>query len=271
MIYDTFIFFNELDLLEIRLNILENAVDKFVLVEATKTFQLDAKPLYFEENKDRFAKWADKIIHVILPIDLNVEESVRLGVHRHKVEHDIRKAIGLGLQTAQPDDIVIVSDVDEMYDKSHLDKAISALNKHKFCEFHQRFFYYYLNSLNVQNGAMANWRGPVACKFKDFTDAQAVRNVRGRAGNAVNIDAGWHFSYTGGIDKIYAKLNSGAHPELDEAIKDRAVVQKRIEAGTDLFGRQNKPHQVCIQIDNTFPKYIQENTEKYAHLIKKVK
>ena len=66
MIYDCFTFFNEFDLLEIRLNELDSVVDKFVLVEATKTFSGKDKPLYFNENKNKFNKFLNKIIHVIV-------------------------------------------------------------------------------------------------------------------------------------------------------------------------------------------------------------
>ena len=63
-IYDCFIFFNELDLLEIRLSELYNYVDYFVIVEANKTFKGKSKPFYFEENKQKYKKYLDKIIHV---------------------------------------------------------------------------------------------------------------------------------------------------------------------------------------------------------------
>jgi beta-1,4-mannosyl-glycoprotein beta-1,4-N-acetylglucosaminyltransferase len=66
MIYDCFTFFNELDILEIRLNILKNVVDKFVLVEATRTHQGKEKPLYFSENKARYKEFEDKIIHIVI-------------------------------------------------------------------------------------------------------------------------------------------------------------------------------------------------------------
>ena len=66
MIYDCFTFFNELDLLEIRLKILNDYVDKFVLVEAAKTHSGLPKPLYFNENKQRFLPYQDKIVHISL-------------------------------------------------------------------------------------------------------------------------------------------------------------------------------------------------------------
>ncbi|HZX73462.1 MAG TPA: hypothetical protein VFE57_03515, partial [Cyclobacteriaceae bacterium] len=66
MVVDCFTFFNELDLLEIRLNILNETVDRFVLVEATRTFQNNPKPLYFNENKKRFEAFLPKITHIIV-------------------------------------------------------------------------------------------------------------------------------------------------------------------------------------------------------------
>lgn len=66
MVYDCFTFFNELDLLEIRLNTLDSVVDRFVLVEANKTFSNMEKPLYFKENEGRFEKFKDKIIHIVV-------------------------------------------------------------------------------------------------------------------------------------------------------------------------------------------------------------
>ena len=66
MIFDCFTFNDELELLEIRLNVLKDVVDRFVLVEATKTFTNKSKPLIYEENKDRFKEFADKIIHIVV-------------------------------------------------------------------------------------------------------------------------------------------------------------------------------------------------------------
>ena len=68
-------FYNELDLLEIRLNILDSVVDKFVIVEATETFMGQPKPLYYEENKERFVKWKDKIVHYVVD-DYPFDESI---------------------------------------------------------------------------------------------------------------------------------------------------------------------------------------------------
>ena len=112
MIYDCFTFFNELDLLEIRLNILNDVVDKFVLVEATKTFSGKDKPLYYEQNKKRFAKFQDKIIHVIVddfPKPDDKTQDVAFMMESYQ-----RNAILWGLKSAKDNDVVIIADLDEI-------------------------------------------------------------------------------------------------------------------------------------------------------------
>src|SRR3954451_4428807 len=98
MIYDCFTFFNELDVLEIRLHVLEEVVDRFVLVEARQTFQRDAKPLYYAENRDRFASFADRIEHVV------VEEFPEEATGTWGCEAWQRNAIRLGIADANVGD-----------------------------------------------------------------------------------------------------------------------------------------------------------------------
>ena len=82
MIYDGFHFFNELDILEIRLNTLKNVVDKFVLVEAENDHRNKPKPLWYAENKDRFAEFEDRIIHVVVGADKFTEDQNTNSTHR---------------------------------------------------------------------------------------------------------------------------------------------------------------------------------------------
>lgn len=107
MIYDTFMFFNELELLELRLNELNGVVDKFVLVEATRTFTNKPKPLYYAENKQRFSQFNDKIIHII--VDDSPDSDNPWVLDRYQ-----KNCVGRGLRNAAPDDIVVFSDADEI-------------------------------------------------------------------------------------------------------------------------------------------------------------
>src|ERR1700722_9865012 len=107
MIYDCFTFFNELELLELRLHELAGVVDKFVLVEATETHTNKPKPLYYQENRARFSAFHDKIIHVthakmLKSSDTWIPETFQ------------RNCIGRGLKDCRPDDFVLVSDLDEI-------------------------------------------------------------------------------------------------------------------------------------------------------------
>jgi hypothetical protein len=108
MIYDCFPFFNELELLEVRLHELDGLVDKFVLVEATKTFPGHPKPLHFADNRERFSAFADKIIHVVVE-DMPGGDGPRDHWVRDRFQ---RNAIGRGLLNCQPDDVIMVSDMD---------------------------------------------------------------------------------------------------------------------------------------------------------------
>ena len=115
MLYDCFTFYNELDLLEVRLHEHNAAVDRFVLVEARQTFQGVPKDLVFEKNKQRFAPFLDKIIHVIIDfpehIALNYYKNSNAAWNREFFQRD---AMAQGLAAAQPNDLIMVSDVDEI-------------------------------------------------------------------------------------------------------------------------------------------------------------
>ena len=114
-IYDGFTFFNELDLLEIRLNVLNDVVDYFILVEGSKTFKGEDKPFIFDENKARFAPFLHKIIHIKVvdypEVDLTQDDNITLA---WAYENFQRNAIDRGLTDAAQDDVIIISDVDEM-------------------------------------------------------------------------------------------------------------------------------------------------------------
>ena len=115
MIYDCFTFFNELDLLEIRLNTLNDYVDYFVLVEATKTFTGKDKPLYYNENKERFKQFENKIIHII--VDTYPDSTNPWVLENHQ-----RNSIANGFANCKDNDIILISDLDEIPRPELIDK-----------------------------------------------------------------------------------------------------------------------------------------------------
>ena len=143
MIYDCFSFFNELDLLEIRLNTLDNVVDKFVIAESNFTHRGDPKPLYYKENAARFARFKDKIIHVVAPDPEDPAKARTDVAYGWLCENKQRNATIRAIEECLNDnDVLMVSDLDEIPDPQAIVKAIEYGRPVRL---RQKFYYYYLN------------------------------------------------------------------------------------------------------------------------------
>jgi beta-1,4-mannosyl-glycoprotein beta-1,4-N-acetylglucosaminyltransferase len=166
MIYDCFPFFNELDLLEIRLNTLCDVVDKFVIVESAKTHRGNDKPLYFQTNKERFANFLDKIIYVQCVFPPEVKSSWgRENYQRNKIAD--------GLYDAKDDDYIILSDLDEIPSVQAIEYAKKT--PRTVSVFDQRLFFYFLNCENKNN----KWCGTVMYPYLLFKNGpvQSARKI----------------------------------------------------------------------------------------------
>lgn len=286
MIYDCFTFFNELDLLEIRLHTLNDVADKFVLVEATRTHQGKEKPLYYQENKARYKEFEDKIIHIIID-----EYPVYEGKSAWTLERYQREMIKKGWINCSDDDIVLVSDVDEIPNpemiKTYKDKMGVFV-------FRQQMYYYFLNCQNISNGSHYRWDGTVMSRFRYHLTPTEMRDmsifyagtfshrflsrmyatykfVRWELRHFKKVtsieNGGWHFSYLGGVEMIIKKLESFAHAEYNkDTYKDAQKITEALKEGKDIFGR-NFSYQF-VPLDNTFPEYILKHKEKFTHLVK---
>jgi beta-1,4-mannosyl-glycoprotein beta-1,4-N-acetylglucosaminyltransferase len=263
-IYDTFIFFNELDLLEIRLNILNEVVDQFVLVEATRTFQNKAKPLYFLENKLRFTEFMHKIIHVIVT-DMPDSSNTRL------LEAHQRNSIARGLIHCEPGDQILLSDLDEIPDPA---KVAYAANLVGVKAFRQGLYYYYLNYACCELNDLP-WS--FMADYTEFKQPHVMRQhliavqaalLSGSTQTDVKLieRGGWHFSYLGGTDAILRKLEAFADPEYNkQSYRDADRIARSISDGCDLFGRDLTFFKVPL--DERFPIYIRTNRDRFGHLI----
>lgn len=268
MIYDCFTFFNEFDLLEIRLNVLKDVVDRFVLVEATRTHSNQPKPLYFEENKDRYAPFLDRITHIV--VDEYPEYKTSWTYENHQ-----RNEIRRGLDGCRDEDTVLISDLDEI-------PSPAAILAHKDTPgikvFEQLFHYYYLNHLYVRR---PGWHGTRMLSGRDFRHGldevsnysfcniaelnrgTTANKIRAYDGKPLIRDAGWHFSYLGGLEAIRLKLQSYSHQEHNfERNIDLRNIERRVR-------RAFETHRLLgLEIDDAcYPAYLRENWKKYAHLI----
>lgn len=270
MIYDCFIFFNEIELLEIRLNELDSVVDKFVIVEATKTHSGVSRELCFNENDERIKPFLNKIIYVPIdfPEDLDINyiknyihlEHVKLNPDAWLREIYQRNSILKGLKEANPNDIIMISDVDEIPDKK---KIYKIKDENKNYAFEQNFYYYYLNVINVSE----KWIGTKITFFKNLASPQDLRYSKDYE---LVKNGGWHFSYLGGIEKIRNKIDSFAHQEYNvDKINNVKNIEYNINNNLDILGRPIKYK--VLQVDESFPNYIIKNKHKFEKFIKKEK
>lgn len=201
-VFDCFLFNAELDLLEFRLDLLADLVDHHVVVEAPRTYSGESKPLHFAENQARFARHADRITHVMVD-DLPLPDPAQNG--RWLPENFQRRAIARGLTEAEPDDIVLLCDVDEIPDPAVLSTVIGGLTQPVALD--MRLSYLRANWTSSQRWTLAK-----AAPFGSFDDLQQLRIM---PSSLLVPSAGCHFSYLMGDDQISVKLRTYAHDEFD--------------------------------------------------------
>lgn len=225
-IIDCFIFFEELDMLEGRFKELYDKVDHFILVESNKTFTNQDKPLFFDENKERFSKWLDKVYHIIvddMPDNLTDEELSKLSKDLSKRNNDWarefhqRNAISRGFKELNLsfEDIIIVSDVDEIPNLNKLDEIKSKLPYNPLV-LEQKWFVW-----NVDyEKQSSNWRGSCVFQLQHWLDRKNcindIREIRWDFSPYFDVikDGGTHFSWFGNHEFIRNKIFAFSHSEL---------------------------------------------------------
>ncbi len=225
-VYDCFQFYNELDLLELRLAELSPVVDYFVLVEAAYTHAGRPKPLYFDENRQRFAAYADKIIHVVVKDDPGGFAWVREG---HQ-----RQAILRGLTGAGPADMVIISDADEILRPAVVQGLRDAGPGGPALFAPELDIYLYFLNLRSSDP----WISVAAAPY-ELVRRVGANNMRYLAKQGIGQPipaAGWHFTWMGGIDRFLAKLDAFAHREMigsfgQDDVANRARLERFFATG----------------------------------------
>jgi hypothetical protein len=246
-IYDCFPFYNEFDLLRLRMAYLQDAVDGFVAVEAYQTHAGKPKPLYLSKEGPADLRAHPKLsIHAV---DLPV------GFSDWERDHHQRESIGEALRArgALAEDLVLVSDVDEIPTVDAVRRAREALAGAKartLLIFEQRLFYFRLNYELVWSRKMP-WLGTAAARLAHVRSVNGMRttgrNTRGKHAQGFDRearvfrvpDAGWHFSYLGGDEFLRQKL--AAHEEHSAKRREASSVQELIERRLS----SSPPHLVC--------------------------
>ena len=291
-IFDCFMYFDEDLVLDLRLNTLNNAVDYFVIVESIYTHRGEKRDLKFDIKK--YSKFKDKIIYCIYDLEpkeidvVNNEDnesikSIKYIFNAGKRENGQRNYISSGLINAKDDDVIMISDVDEIPNLININ-----FNKmiNKIYLFKQDMFYYKFN-LQIPN---FKWVGTKACKKKNLISPQWLRNVKDRKYPFYRLDTlfsetkytnveiiesgGWHFSNIKTAKQIEHKLKSYLHhrefdlepltiSEIEKIIKNKkAIYDLKVDKKINKIG--NGSELVKFDLDR-LPKFLNDNKNLYSN------
>jgi hypothetical protein len=245
LVVDCFTFHNELELLELRFTELYDHVDKFVIIEANKTFKGDFKPFILEENKWRFEKWWDKVAH----IKINIPDNLTDAWSREKYQRN--SSIPFLHSMCLPDNaIVIITDVDEIPNPEVILKIkygndLDGIYK---LEMDNYFGSFYNKEITVKwyHPKVINWKN---LKLKSPEECRLTFNCQWWE------KGGWHFTYFGGPSRISSKLNDFSHQEYNkDDFKDENYISDKIKNGKDLFGEWRKFERINPEENDFLPK-----------------
>ena len=247
MIIDSFLFLNELDMLENRLEYLYDTVDRFIIVESNYTFSGNYKPLHFLNNQTRYKKYLDKILYCPYYVDISKYDFSRKDQGEFfAIEIDQREYIGHVLKFFPADTIIVFGDADEIPIKNKIYEAIHGLQANNFesirldCDM---FLY------NFKQKQVMEWCGSIVCtnSYIQRVGAQWARSSR--VYNAAISKGGYHLSYWGDAEKIKYKIENFAHTEFNkEEYTSIDKIQQRINKGEDIFSRPADFNQL-IKVD----------------------
>lgn len=294
-IIDSFLFFQELDLLEIRLSYLDRYVDAFLIIEACQTFTGKPKEFVFEKNKERFEKYLPKIIYhkiedfhedyasiIEFLTNKNTDPSLKvlsiLESHQHYSKDQIhwvldsyhRECLHIPLaEFAVDDDIVLISDLDEIPSINTFSDEQKEKERQKPYVYQQHEFRYFLDYYKD-----TDWLGTISSRYfliKNISlnllrmDSKAVRNIISK--DSVK-NAGYHFTSCGGIEMIKKKIQSWGHQEFNNSLI-LSNLSKNIKEGRDIFMRENGTNLIKVALNDKrfFDSEISKILEKYTDLI----
>ena len=293
-IFDCFMYFDEEVVLDLRLNTLNDYVDYFIIVESTFTHRGDKRKLRF--NLEKFKKFEKKIVYLVYDESpSNIEEVLSNDNHDEKSRKYILNAVYRengqrdflinGLQNADSEDLILVSDVDEI---PNLENFNQRNIKNKIILFKQDMFYYKFN-LKLPN---LIWTGTKACKKKVLQSPQWLRNIKDRKYPFYRLDTifskkkyiniefinngGWHFSNIKTASEIEHKLKSYLHHrefdenpmsenEINKIIENKqAIYDLKVDKRVNKIGEGSKLENYSL---DKLPKFLQNNIEKFKDWI----
>ena len=272
-IIDAFIFFNEIDTLKIRLSLLYDKVDQFVICESNTTHSGQSKTYNFLDHQSEFLPWLDKITFLqyepnIAGLDFSKKDKeYNPSSDFWQIETGQRDFLSTYINELNPEDIAIICDVDEIWIPVFSDYLRSGGCEYEAARLEMQFHHYYLNCVGI-GPHNSKWIHPFFAKVSYFKSHPNLSKIRVGEKLPIIAGAGWHFSYLGGAQKISEKINAFAHQEINtEEINNLQHLQNCINLGIDHLGRPD--HEWAFHPVGYYPPEIKAEMEKFPHLIKK--
>jgi beta-1,4-mannosyl-glycoprotein beta-1,4-N-acetylglucosaminyltransferase len=265
LIIDAFLFYNELDILFYRLRSLYNHVDYFILVESKYTFAGTEKELFYDQSKERFQEYHSKIVHIILEelpyrypnIDYSKNQQ---WINEHFQRNSIKK--GIDQLRLLEEDIILVSDVDEIPDRDVLSLIKeNSLIIDTIYSLDQDFYYYNLNTKNSKN-----WNHAKILSYKIYKLFNMLcQLIREHYLCHLIRKGGWHLSYFGDKEFIQNKIETFSHQEYNNPLYNTLEkIQDKIENQRDLYNRCDETLlKIPIQQNDYLPHQYEELLSQY--------
>lgn len=262
-------YFDEDLMLEVRLNTLFEHVDQFVICEATLDHAGKEKKLNFDIKK--FEKFKKKIKYIVVDDLPKTVETFKKNWHpAHLRDQFQRNALVRGLKECDDNDLIMISDLDEIPNPKKLSEFGE---KDKYACFVQKNFSL---KLNLHNKSEPKWFGTRMCRKKDLVSPQWLRNIKAKSRPFYKFfkpkfdkfinGGGWHFSSVKSAEGIYKKLDSYAEQQWNnKKYKNMDIIRRKIRKKEDLFDRNHEFE--VINVDATFPNYIYKNKKKFEDFI----
>lgn len=262
MTYSVITYNGEMQMLRLHLSILNDYVDKFIIIEADKTFTGVTKPLYFFQQQRFFQKWWSKLEYypVVQWDDVDLWEKAILspntkGAEHWKREFYIKENIQKALIKAgvKDDDTLLIGDVDEIIDpETHFESDTPIKAK-------LRVYAYWLN-----NRSNEEFYGTLICQYKDIK-GKCLNHIRSDTTlNSKGGYLGWHFTSMGGMDEVRRKLNDSYSAQSYNTFEVQQLLPERMKQGLDYLGR---PFTFTLD-ESEWPEFLKENRSKYIQLLK---
>ena len=292
-VFDVFLFGYELDLLEIRMNLLDPYVDYFVFSEGGKTFSSENKEFVFKKTDKRFKKFKDKIIYT------KIKEPTQEELQAKGLEYNVKREsfmrdtyykdsiLKVLKEHCTDEDVIIWSDLDEVPNPEVIENIQDFYKPGTVYNFAQDNYQAALNWFETSGTIVSQtqdfsygeegprWIGTKMCDFatlKKYT-LTGMRRELPKENNLRIYPGGWHWSTVGSdeettiYDRVMKKIKSSAHTELNN---DRLIgeLEQRLKDGRSPLGQDNASYCICHFDEDRFPQYLIDNQEKYSYLIK---